>query len=135
MSESNGSVANRESIFSGAAVNRRYAVVSVPILGRVRIQSLTELERSTYEASRLDDSGQWDRKSGSAAKVKLIILCCVDDEGNCLFIDSDAAKLQQLDSLVTDRIFDRCLAHCGFGDEDIEGIAKNCEETHAECLP
>jgi hypothetical protein len=135
VSETNGQIANRESFFSGAACQRRYTTVNVPILGAVRIQSLTELERSTYEASRLDDSGQWDRESGAAAKVKLIVLCCVDSEGNRLFIESDEPKLQQIDSLVSDRLFDRCMSHCGFTDEDIEAIAKNFEETPAECSP
>ena len=135
MSESNGTIANRETFFSGRATSRRYAVVGVPILGKVRIQSLTELERSTYEASRLDDSGQWSRQSGASAKVKLIIACCVDDDGNCLFIESDAVKLEQIDSIVTDTLFSRCLTHCGFSDNDIEELAKNCEETPAECLP
>jgi len=134
MSESNG-VANREAFFSGAASKRRYAVVQVPILGGVRIQSLTELERSTYEASRLDDAGQWSRESGAAAKVKLIVLCCVDGDGNCLFIDSDIPKLQQIDSIVTDTLFSKCLTHCGFSEEDIEELAKNYEATPVECSP
>jgi len=130
MSETNG-YADKSQIL--AANKRRYADVSIPGVGTVRVRSLTERERSEYEAGFLDSDGKATNLVDG--KVRLIVLCVCNAEGQRLFSDADKEVLGGVDAVVTNALADICREHCGFTDADIEVLAKNSEATPADASP
>ena len=118
--------ASKESLLG--AIHRRYIDVAIPQfehIGTFRIRSLTERERSKYEADCLTAKGVFSKAKLEKQKQRLLILCLVDEEGNQLFSEADMAQMEQLDSLVTGYLFNQCAKHCGFSEEDIESLEKN----------
>lgn len=115
---------NREAML--AVCKRRYVTVDVPGVGDVRLQSLSELERSQYELAALDNKNAVSREKLLHQRCRLIALCVVDDEGKRLFSDDDVRLLLEMDSQITNAIFDAAQLHCGFTKADIEALEKNC---------
>lgn len=109
-----------------ATRKRRYATVPLPVCGLiVRIQSLTELERSEYEAAYLDNEGRRIRGRIIDAKARLIMACAVDDDGHALFLPGDERDILAMDSADTGALWDACWNHVGFAKADAEALAKN----------
>jgi hypothetical protein len=108
----------------GAAV-RRFAEVDIDGLGRARIRSLTELERSRIEASMRDKKGQLSSSRMVDLKCRLIVDAVVDAESNPLFTNSDIERIRQQDSKVTNALVEAIQAHCGWSDSDLEELEKN----------
>lgn len=125
MTASKNGYADKASIL--AANKRRYVDVPIPGIGTVRIRSLTERERSEYEAGFLDGDGKATNLVDS--KVRLIVLCICNADGERLFSREDKPGISSMDAIVTNRLADVCREHCGFTDEDIEVLAKNLEPT------
>lgn len=130
MSEENG-YADKSQIL--AANKRRFADVDVAGVQRLRIRSLTEKERSKYEADFLDTEGK--ATNLVTGKARLIILCVCDASGRRLFSDADIAAILEMDAVVTNSITDACRSHCGFTDADVEDLAKNLKPTRADDSP
>jgi len=122
MSEQNG--------YAGKAVllganKRRFVDIDVPDVGRFRIRSLSELERSKYEAGFLDAKGTPKTARLIEGKIRLIILCVCDVEGLQLMSNADAVALGGVDSVITNVMFEACQDHCGFTNADLEELAGN----------
>lgn len=132
MSEQNG-LATRDSVL--AASRRRFTEVVVPGGSRVRIRSITEGERSDWESAMLDPRGRPKRAAMRRWKVGLIVLCVVDADGNPLFSAGDIDGLMQVDSAITNRLFDACQEHCGVSDDDVEALEKNSAATSDAASP
>lgn len=124
------SLATREQLLG--ATKRRYRLVNVPDLGEFRIQSLTERERSNYEASLLDRKGGVVKDRMLSSRRRLIALTLVDDVGNRLLGEADVDKLEDLDSGVTVLLWEAARDHCGFTDQDIEEAVGNSERIHVD---
>lgn len=107
------------------ANKRRYREVDVPLIGKVRIRSLTERERSEYEAGFLDKSGNVSNIVDG--KVRLIVLCACNAEGHRIFSDADANSLADVDAVVTNALADECRSLSGFSEDDIRNLEKNLE--------
>lgn len=82
---------------------RRYAEHEIEGLGLVRVQSLTERERSEFE--RLADT------KPEEARAFLITRALVDEEGRRLLSDTDVANVLEMDSAVTIAIGALVLRH------------------------
>lgn len=121
MSESNG-YATPESLF-GRPVVRRYRDETIEGLGKFRLRSLTDREKSTYDAAAINKEGKFNRHAAIDANARLVQLCCVDADGNLAFSKSQVSDLQGLDSGLMSKLADACREHCGF--EDAEEAAKN----------
>lgn len=106
-----------------AAVARRFHSATVPTLGDVRIQSLSEFERAEIE-----ERGQ---KTPKLFNCYLMIGTLVDDDGDRVLSEGDIEWLKQLDSRVSTAIVREILAHCGQPDEieTIEDLVKNLNES------
>lgn len=115
--------ASRESIL--AAPKRRFTTVDIPEWGCFRIRSLTELERSRFEASIRDKKGQVSNSKLLDLKCRLIVLCVVDADGNTILTDADIPALREQDSRRTNTLVDAIQEHCGFSDSDVEELEKN----------
>ena len=113
---------------------RRYTVVDIPELGRVRLQSITEKERAEYDRHLLDDKGRPDLKRANYHRARLIVLCVVDEEGRRILGDEEAKKLPDLmDAAVADRVFEACQKHCN-GETDL-GNSKGLQTTPTDDSP
>jgi hypothetical protein len=128
MSETNG-FATRDTIL--ARKPRRIKTVEIPGWGKFRIRSLTELERSRFEATIRDKSGQVSSNKMIDLKCRLIVLCVVDGNGDPLLNNSDIEELRQQDSMLTNALVEEIQAHCGYSDADLGDLEKNLEPTPA----
>jgi hypothetical protein len=116
--------ANRESFLRSISSQRRYREVNLPQQGvSVRIQSLTERDRSRYELFSTAADGRYDRILNMSARRFLIALCLVDDDGKRLMGDSDEELIQLADMDAGDAgiLFDACRKHCGLDAEEAPG--------------
>jgi hypothetical protein len=118
MTETNGYTAAADLL---TPLPRRY-VEHKSQVGTTLLQSLTELERSKFEA--------WYQVKGNSplGKVKLITLCAVGADKKRFLDDEHMPQLLDQDAAITGGLFDACAKLCGFADEDadeIEARAKN----------
>lgn len=128
MSETNG-FATRDTILQ--PLKRRFTDVTIPEWGKFRIRSLTELERSRFEASIRDKKGQVNNTKLIDLKCRLIVLCVVDDAGDPLLTNSDIDVLRNQDSQATNLLVDAIQGHCGITETDLGELEKNSEATPA----
>lgn len=103
---------------------RRYRDVELPD-GVCRLQSLTERERAEFEL--VVEKSQKDRETKRRLKAYLIAACLVDESGEKLFQPAEVDSLLSLDSLLTAKLFDACVEHCGFSKEDRDNVEKNSD--------
>lgn len=122
MGESNGYITRDEIL---GPCKRRFADVAVPGWGKFRIRSLTELERSRFEATCLDKSGQLSANKLQDVKCRLIVLAVVDQNGDQLLTNSDIENLRQQDSRNTNVLVDEIRRHCSMNEVDFEELTKN----------
>lgn len=89
----------------------------------VRLQSLTELERSSLDSI----WGERYSKTKSVDMVmrrELLVVCMVDDAGVRLFADNETALLGGMDSKVIGKLYDAARKLTGM-DSDSDEVAKN----------
>lgn len=113
----------REQMLS--APKRRFTEVDIADWGKFRIRSLTELERSKFEASIRDKQGRVSNNKLLDLKCRLIVLCVVDANGDTILTNADIDALREQDSYRTNALVDAIQKHCGFSDSDIEDLEKN----------
>lgn len=120
-----------------AVSNRRFAVIDLSRFGldasSYHIRSITERERSGYEAEFLDDDGKTVIRSRLIeAKARLVILCLVDAKNATpVFTDADLPQLMEADSGFIDTVYEIARDHCGFKRRDVDKIAGNSAKTSA----
>lgn len=118
--ESNG-FCKPEDLFK--PLKRRYTEVQVDGLGKFRLRSLTAGEFQAWAVGKNTSSGGYSRMGAINANVKLIIMCCVDADGDLIFTKEHIQQLQELPVGPVAELFTACLEHCGLADD--EGDAKN----------
>ena len=128
-------IANRNALLK--LCERRYIDLELADAGiTVRIQSLSEKEKSTYETVLIAKSGRGIlRERLQDATRRLIALCLVDDKNERIFMDSDVNQIGEMDSFVSSRIYDACQEHCGFNKGDIQDAVEKCAAIHVDDLP
>ena len=121
-------IASREALLK--LCKRRYSTVEIPERDiSIRIQSLSEAEKSQYETCLIAKNGRGIMRERLQDDTRrLIALCVVDEEGKRIFSDSDLSAIANLDSYISSRIYDACQEHCGFNKGDIDETVKNSEE-------
>jgi|TARA_R110000824_G_scaffold48699_1_gene137274 hypothetical protein len=120
-------IANRNALLK--LCERRYIDLELADAGiTVRIQSLSEKEKSSYETRLIAKSGRGIlRDRLQDATRRLIALCLVDDKNERIFTDSDVSQIGEMDSFVSSRIYDAAQEHCGFNKGDIQETVEKCE--------
>jgi hypothetical protein len=109
MSETNG-YATLDGLFQSAA---RRETDFEGRLGKFRIQSLTDLEKSRLDALAINSKGKFNRHAAITANARLIVACCVLPK----FTESHIAKIQELDAAGVEELAAACRDHCGFNEE------------------
>ena len=118
-----------------AKTKRRFSEVTLPDGDTVRIRSLTERERSKYESETLNKKGELNQVKLADAKRRLIALCVVDSDGNAILSADDVRALEEVDSAVTQSLYDAIRQHCGFDQRDVEELVKNSDAAPAAASP
>lgn len=123
MSEGNV-YATKEAIFSSVG-KRDYKDVEHERFGKFTIRSLTDLEKSRYDAEAINSSGKFNRYAAVNANARLIRLAVVvrSDDFNPMFGDQDVSKIQELPSGMTSWLADEIRTFNGF--DAAEEAAKN----------
>ena len=117
-----------------AATARRYVTITAPILGDVRLQSLTVREMRVFRDSLTDDVGKINER-GKRVNELLVAQCAVDGSGNRVFSDDDAMAdwFGEMDGGPVASIYPACVRHTNYrSDPDwkaIEDAAKNSDAT------
>jgi hypothetical protein len=121
-------IANRNALLK--LCERRYIDLDLEDAGvTVRIQSLSEKEKSAYETRLIAKSGRGIlRDRLQDATRRLIALCLVDENNDRIFLDSDINQIGEMDSFVSSRIYDAAQEHCGFNKGDIEHTLGDSEK-------
>jgi hypothetical protein len=122
MSEGNG-FATRDQ-FIGASP-RTFRNVEVEGLGKVRIRSITELERAKMEAPNYTKKGTINLDKLGDARCRLIVAAVVDGEGNPILTNNDVQFLRNKDSKIINQLAEAIGEHCGISEKDMEEIEKN----------
>jgi hypothetical protein len=128
-------IANRNALLK--LCERRYIDLDLEDAGvTVRIQSLSEKEKSSYETRLIAKSGRGIlRDRLQDATRRLIALCLVDENNDRIFLDSDVNQIGEMDSFISSRIYDAAQEHCGFNKGDIEDTVGKCAEITVEDSP
>ena len=111
---------------------RRFKDVTIPELGgkKIRVQSMTALERGKYEAQFTDrKTGKSRMELVAQARELLAVQCCVDEQGNKLFTPDDVRTLNDVDAAILDRIADAARELSRIGQDDYEELLGNSEGT------
>lgn len=99
--------------------------------GAVRVQSMTGAEREEFENSFMEDAKDGSRKVNRKNILeKLLVVVCVDQEGNRLFSDGDVALLAQKNSAALTRLQTVAQKLNGIGSQELEELEKNSEAAH-----
>lgn len=98
----------------------------------VYVRSMTALERDMYEASLLENKDADMTERLWNMRAKLVVLCCVDEDNNRVFKDSDVKALGQKSSRAVSRVADAAQLLNALGDESIEEIAGNSNPSGSE---
>ena len=105
----------------------RFQDVDIPELGgMVRVQSMTAAERGRFEAFFQNAKNAKTRAERlSQARERLVVACCVDEQGNKLFTPEDCVILAKQDVTILERICKVAQELCAIADEDLEELTKN----------
>lgn len=116
------------------AQSRRYESVDVPLIGALRIRSLTIGEMQELRDSFTDDTGKINDRGRNAPRL-LAAACVVDDNGDRVFSDDDAmsSAFSTIDGAPFARLYAACRKHTNFGSDPdwqaVEAAAKNSGAT------
>jgi hypothetical protein len=117
-----------------SATKRRYQEVELPVLGMVRIRSLTNDELASFRDSLYDDKGVATKRQAKVNEL-LAAQCVVDENGDRVFSDDDAmgAAFGEIDSGPLGVLYGACVSHTNYRQtvtwRAIEDAAKNSDAT------
>ena len=93
--------------------------------GTVRVRALTGAERDAFEQSIVEQRGKNTRMNLQNMRAKLVALTVVDEDGNRLFTDADAAALGKKSAAALTKVFEVAQRLSGLRAEDVEELSGN----------
>lgn len=113
--------------------DRKYETVECPEWGGdVRLRSITGTQRDRYEQSLMASNGPDRKMNLTNARVKLVVLCAVDEDGRGLFTGEDVNALGRKNAAPIDRLFDACRKLSGMSSEDVDRMTEDFGATQDE---
>lgn len=94
-------------------------------LGKFRIRSINEAERSRFEASLKDKSGNLSTSKTLDIKCRAIVLGVDDGNGNQQYANSDIDAIRQQDSRDINELATAIFEFWGVTESDVEELEKN----------
>ena len=104
-------------------MKRNFKDVCIEGFGKFRLRDLNAAEAAEFGAERFTKTGDVNRSSMITANARIIVLCCVDEEGNPVFSRDDVHRIQELPAGKVAQLAEACLDHVGLTDN--EDTAKN----------
>lgn len=120
MSESNGYVTREQMI---APSQRVYKDVEIEGLGKVKIQTITELERSRMEAPNYTKRATLNVEKLGDARCRLVVVGLAEPQ----LTMGDVLHLRAKDSRIINLLSEAISAHCGISQADMEELEKKSE--------
>lgn len=120
MSESNGYATREQAILPD---ERKYKDIHIPRVGKVQIQTITELERSRMEAQNYTKKGAVSVDKLADGKCRLVVVGTSQPK----FTMNDIQYLRQKDSHTIDFWAEQIAEHCGISSQDFEELEKNSQ--------
>jgi hypothetical protein len=109
-----------------AADDHKTEVVQVPEWGgEVVVRGLRGRERDEFEASIVERRGRQMVPNTANIRAKLVVLCCVDDDGKPLFNKTDVEQLGEKSGAPIDRIYEVAAKLSGMTDEDMNELVED----------
>lgn len=105
----------------------RVQEVNVPEWGGiVLVRGMTGRQRDEFEASLLEPGRRGQSRVNPAnLRAKIVARCVVDDEGQRLFTDGDAAALGEKSGAAIDRVYEVAAKLSGLSEKDAEEMTGN----------
>ena len=104
-------------------------IVQVPELGgHITVRGLTARGRSQFESRLQSESGKISKQKQTEIRERLLVACCIDDNGDLLFTDQDISAIGNLPASVIEPIVNVAQRLSGLS-TDTEALAKNSDET------
>lgn len=114
-------------------LERRYRDVVLPGGLTARLQSLSERERSEWDAGNEDAKGNWSPPRAKEGRRRLLTMALVDGEGKRLLDPLDVQALEELDAVTMRVLWEAAVEHC-LG-TNLEALKKNLSETSGDDSP
>lgn len=108
------------------ATEVRYGFVDLPF-GRMRIRSITDLDRIDYDLAELDDEGEVDMRQLGLRRARTVVLCAIGKDDRPLFTEKDVEQIARWDQKILKQAYIGCSVHCDINERDVERFAKNSE--------
>jgi hypothetical protein len=93
--------------------------------GSVKVRMMTGVERDAFEESCIEVKGNDRRQNFKNLRAKLCAMCIVDDDGNRLFTDDEAAALGKKSAAALDLVFTVAQRLNGMGAKEVAELTKN----------
>ncbi len=123
---------SKEQILSSKDITTE--AVDVPVWGgEVKVKLMTGLERDAFEQSITETKGGLVKQNLANIRAKLVVRTVVDDNGDRVFDDKDAAELGKKSSTAIITVFDVSAKLNGLSGEDVEELAKNSDPGQDDC--
>jgi len=99
--------------------------VALPEIGiTVTVRGMTGDERDAFEASLIVGKGKKRDVNLKNMRARLVAFCCVDDDGQRVFTDEEAARLGKTRADLLDRLFTPAQKLSGIGEDDADELGK-----------
>lgn len=123
-------ITSRDEFFKAAATSP-VREVATPSGMKTFVRSLSEAERSSYEAIGLHDDGTIDIDECVLGRARLVTLCVCTKDGARLLQDGDLERVQSMNAADMNAICDEARKLNGFTKEDKEALEKNSRSRRA----
>lgn len=101
--------------------------------GKVLVRSLDGRQRADWQQASIQGNGRNQTVNFRQTTIKLVALGVVDPETKrSLFTNADIVKLATKNSAPLERIAEAVMRLSGIGDDEMETITKNSEETPSD---
>jgi hypothetical protein len=95
--------------------------------GEVLLRELRGRERDAFEEGSLDKQRN---VSMANMRARLVSISAIDEEGERLFTNNEAAQLGDKSATALNRLFEVCCRLSGITSDDVDKIEKNLETHH-----
>jgi hypothetical protein len=98
----------------------------------VWVRVMTGTERDAYEESQVSRNGKDVRLNLANFRAKLLCMTLVDEKGERIFGDEDAAALGKKSSAVLDKLYTVASRANGLSAKDVEELTKNSDSATSD---
>lgn len=115
---------NKDAIKSSADLKSE--VLAVPEWGgEVKVRGMTGTERDAFEASMFVGDGKERKMNLDNMRARIVVLCCVDENGDRIFENGDVGWLGNKSGSALDRVYDVARRLSGMTEKDVKELEKN----------